>query len=285
MARRDTNFYYSFVALTAEKRRAILAVWDFFRAVDDSVDEACDESGSGRAAPEAGGATERIALWRREVEALYDGGAPETPQGRALIPYVGQFGLPRQGFEDVIAGVEMDTTTRRWATFDDLHPYCLRVASAVGLVCIEIFGYRNPACRQYATDLGVALQLTNILRDVGKDLRCGRLYLPLDDLVRFGVTEDALRAGTVTSAVRSLLAHHTSRAREYFEKAERVLPREDARSLVAARIMGAIYAALLRRIERSGFAVFGEPLRLPRWQKALIALRTWCATMVRSPGP
>jgi phytoene synthase len=282
MARRDTNFYYSFVALTAEKRRAIVAVWDFFRAVDDSVDEASDDGGSGRGVPEGGEASERIALWRREVAALYDGGAPRTPQGRALVPYVGQFGLPRQAFEDVIAGVEMDTTTRRWGTFDDLYPYCLRVASAVGLVCIEIFGYRNPACRQYATDLGVALQLTNILRDVGKDLRCGRLYLPQDDLMRFGVTEDTLRSGTMTPAVRLLLAHQASRAREYFEKADRELPREDARALVAARIMGAIYAALLQRIERSCFAVFGEPLRLPRWQKALIALRTWCATMVRT---
>ncbi len=277
MARRDTNFYYSFVALTAEKRRAIVAVWDFMRAVDDSVDE--DGDGSGHGVPDAG---ERIALWRREVDAVYGGGVPQTPQGRALVPHVGRFNLPRQAFEDVIAGVEMDTTTRTWNTFDDLYPYCLRVASAVGLVCIEIFGYRNAGCRQYATDLGVALQLTNILRDVGKDLRSGRLYLPLADLAQFGVTEEVLRAGQVTPGIRALLVHHASRAHEYFAKAERALPREDARSLVAARIMGGIYAALLRRIERSGFDVFGEPLRLPRWQKALIAIRIWCATMVRA---
>jgi phytoene synthase len=277
MARRDTNFYYSFVALTAEKRRAIVAVWDFMRAVDDSVDEGGDCSGHG--APDAG---EHIALWRREVAAVYGGGVPQTPQGRALVPHVGRFNLPRQAFEDVIAGVEMDTTTRTWNTFDDLYPYCLRVASAVGLVCIEIFGYRNVGCRQYATDLGVALQLTNILRDVGKDLRCGRLYLPVADLERFGVTEDELRAGQMTPRVQALLAHHASRAHGYFAKAERALPREDARSLVAARIMGGIYAALLRRIEQSGFDVFGEPLRLPRWRKALIALRIWCATMVRT---
>lgn len=277
MARRDTNFYYSFVALTAEKRRAIVAVWDFMRAVDDSVDEGGDCSGRG--APDAG---ERIALWRREVAAVYGGGVPQTPQGRALVPHVARFNLPRQAFEDVIAGVEMDTTTRTWNTFDDLYPYCLRVASAVGLVCIEIFGYRNAGCRQYATDLGVALQLTNILRDVGKDLRCGRLYLPVADLARFGVTEDELRAGQMTPRVQALLAHHASRAHEYFARAERALPREDARSLVAARIMGGIYAALLRRIEHSGFDVFGEPLRLARWQKALIALRIWCATMART---
>ena len=174
----------------------------------------------------------------------------------------------------------MDVPRRRWATFADLHQYCLRVASAVGLVCLEIFGYRNDASRQYAVDLGVALQLTNILRDLGKDLRAGRLYLPQDDLAAFGVTEDALRDGIAAHGVRALLEHHAARAHEYFDRADRALPREDRRSLVAARIMSAIYRALLHRIERRGFPVFGEPVRLTRPHKAAIALRTWAATMV-----
>jgi len=276
MGRRDTNFYYSFVVLPAHKRAAIIAVWDFFRAVDDAVDEAgAFDSAEARAAAEA-----EVGAWRRELAACYGEGTPGTPQGQALVPHVSRFGLPRQAFTDVIDGVEMDVTRRRWATFGDLRQYCLRVASAVGLVCIEIFGYRDPSCRQYAVDLGIALQLTNILRDLGKDLRAGRLYLPQEDLARFGVVEEELRLGQDGPAVRALLAFQAERAHEYYDRAAAGLPRHDARSLVAARIMGAIYQALLRRIEQSGFAVFGEPLRLSRWRKAGIALRTWTGSML-----
>jgi 15-cis-phytoene synthase len=278
MARRDTNFYYSFVVLPAHKRAAIIAVWDFFRAVDDAVDEAGEvDSDAARTAAAA-----QVASWRRELAACYGEGEPATAQGRALAPHVPRFGLPRQAFVDVIDGVEMDVTRRRWDTFEDLRQYCLRVASAVGLVCIEIFGYRNPACRQYAIDLGIALQLTNILRDLGKDLRAGRLYVPQDALVRHGVTEDQLRCGHDGPGVRALLEEHARRAHEYFDRAAAELPREDARSLVAARIMGGIYQTLLRRIERSGFAVFDEPLRVPRWRKAGIALRIWAAAQLRT---
>jgi phytoene synthase len=278
MARRDTNFYYSFVVLPADKRAAIIAVWDFFRAVDDAVDEA----GAVDTDEARGAAAAQIASWRRELAACYGEGQPATEQGRALVSHVSRFGLPRQAFADVIDGVEMDVTRRRWDTFDDLRQYCLRVASAVGLVCIEIFGYRNPECRQYAIDLGIALQLTNILRDLGKDFRAGRLYVPQDALARHGVTEAQLRRGQDAPGVRALLEEHARRAHEYFEKAAAELPREDARSLVAARIMGAIYQELLRRIERSGFAVFDEPLRLPRWRKAAIALRIWTASQFRT---
>ncbi len=269
MPRRDTNFFYSFAVLPAEKRDAIVAVWDFFRAVDDAVDEA-GEGGGDAAAAEA-----RLAGWRREVAACFEGGNPVTPQGAALVTHIRRFNLPRQGFEDVIAGVAMDLAQCRWPTFDDLHLYCLRVASAVGLVCIEIFGYRNAGCRQYAIDLGVALQLTNILRDLGKDFRAGRLYLPQADLDRHCVSEADIAAGLPTPGLQALLAGHARRAHEYYDKAERELPAEDRRSLLAARIMAAIYRTLLRRIERGGFAVFGEPVRLPRWRKALIAFRLW----------
>jgi phytoene synthase len=251
-------------------------VWDFFRAVDDAVDEA----GAGDSEAARAEATAHVAAWRRELAACYGEGTPATPQGRALVPHVSRFGLPRQAFADVIDGVEMDVTRRTWATFEDLRQYCLRVASAVGLVCIEIFGYRDVSCRQYAVDLGIALQLTNILRDLGKDLRAGRLYLPLEDLARFGVTEEQLRLGQDGPGVRALLAYQAGRAHEYFDRAAAELPRGDARNLVAARIMGAIYQALLHRLERSGFAVFGEPLRLSRRRKAAIALRIWTGSLL-----
>jgi 15-cis-phytoene synthase len=277
MASRDTNFYYSFVVLPADKRRAILAVWDFCRAVDDAVDEVSGGTGTpeGRAAAAA-----EIAKWRRELAACYAGRGAATSQANALAPWVAQFNVPRQAFEDVIDGVEMDLGRCRWATFDDLYQYCLRVASAVGLACIEIFGYRNPGCRQYAIELGVALQLTNILRDLGKDLRDGRLYIPQEDLARFDVSENDLRMGTMTSRVRALVTWQARRAREYYARADRALPREDARNMVAARIMGAIYLDLLRQIERSDYAVFGEGFRLSRPRKALIAARTWMQTML-----
>ena len=268
---RDTNFYYSFLVLPADKRAAIVAVWDFCRAVDDAVDEA-----------DAGTEAAQVAMWRREVSAVFEAGAPATPQGQALVPLVGRFHLPRTAFEALIEGVEMDLGPRRYETFEELYEYCVRVASAVGLMCVEIFGYRDPRARQYATELGVALQLTNILRDVAGDLARGRVYLPQEDLRRFGVTEDDLRreaaeagGGVRSAAVRALLAHQASRAREYYARAAASLPSIDARRLVAAEIMGAIYFAILEKIERSGYDVFSEVVRIPRPRRALIALRTW----------
>ncbi len=276
MARRDTSFYYAFLLMPARKRDAIVATWDFLRAVDDAVDEKADTD-------EAGAAAAELAKWRAELAACYEGTAPETGQGRRLAPYVGVFGLPRRAFDAVIDGVEMDLVPRRYATFDDLYGYCLRVASAVGLVCIEIFGYRNQACRQYAIDLGVALQLTNIIRDLGRDLDAGRLYLPLEDLARFGCTEDDLKQREITGRVRDLVAFECERARAYYDRARRGLPREDARSLVAAQVMGAIYFDLLRRIERSGYDVFSRVARASRPRRAWIALATWTRTMLGIP--
>jgi 15-cis-phytoene synthase len=276
MARRDTNFYYSFLVLPDHKRRAIIAVWDFCRAVDDDVDEQSGQLGteaSRRVAADA------ISGWREELAACFEGRQPGTPQGIALAPHVAAFKLPRQPLEDVIDGVEIDLDRPRFRSFDQLREYCLRVASAVGLVCIEIFGYTNPRCRQYAVDLGIALQLTNILRDLGRDLAAGRLYLPVEDLERFGVTEADLRAGSVTDQVRALLDFESKRARDYYALAARELPREDARRLAAARIMGAIYLHLLGRIEMSGYDVFGGPVRVPRWRQATIAASTWLSAM------
>ncbi len=275
MSGRDTNFYYSFLVLPAEKRRAIVAVWDFCRAVDDAVDEAP----AGVDASDPGSAAARLAWWREELAACYGQGSPRSPQAAALAPFVSRFTLPRDAFDAVIDGVAMDLDHSRYETFDDLREYCLRVASAVGLLCIEIFGYADPRTRGYALDLGIALQLTNIIRDVGTDLTRGRVYLPAEDLARFGCTEDDLRAGVVSDRVRGLLAFECARAAEYYVKAERELPRADRRRMVAARIMAGIYHAILDRIETSGYDVFTRKIRVPRPRRAIIAAALWARAM------
>ena len=173
----------------------------------------------------------------------------------------------------------MDTETRRYDTFEDLYQYCIRVASAVGLLCIEIFGYQDPGSRDYAVALGVALQLTNIIRDVPEDLESGRLYLPLSDLTRFGCTEDDLRAGS-SDRVHALLRWECDRARAFYERARAALPPVDRRRLVAAEIMGAIYFDILTSIERRRFDVFTEVVRVPRPRRAWIAVSVWVRTMV-----
>lgn len=274
MSGRDTNFYYSFLVLPAEKRRAIVAVWDFCRAVDDAVDEAPASAGDPLSA------RSELARWREELEACYGRGEPQSSQGVNLIPFIRRFSLPRDAFEAMIDGVAMDLERSRYETFDDLRGYCLRVASAVGLLCIEIFGYSDQRTRDYARDLGIALQLTNIVRDVGTDLSRGRIYLPLEDLSRFGCTEDDLRSGVVSDRVRRLLEYECGRAREFYQKADRELPRADRRRMVAARIMAGIYHAILDRIEQSGYEVFAGKVRVPRPRRAVIAATLWARAMV-----
>ena len=306
---RDTSFYYSFLVLPPRKRRAIIAVWDFCRAVDDAVDEAVDrpvldaeQGAAGEAAARVAGAASSasaaaaLSKWRAELKACFEGGiggdpdrgGPSTTQGRALQPYIREFDLPRAPFDDLIDGVAMDLEHARYPTFDALAEYCRRVASTVGLICIEIFGYRDPATRAYAVNLGIALQLTNIIRDVNADLRQGRIYLPVEDLVRFGVTEEMLRSGQVTSSVRELLRFECGRARDYYDRAAAGLPPVDERSLVAAEIMGGIYFAILRRIEKAGYDVFSRRIRVPRPHRALIALHIWARTALSAsstPSP
>jgi 15-cis-phytoene synthase len=264
---RDTSFYYSFLVLPPRKREAIIAVWDFCRAVDDAVDE------PDGASPQAG-----VAEWRREVARCFDA-QPFTPPGLRLQPYIKEFGLPRQPFEDLIDGVEMDLKHVRYSTFSALYEYCWRVASTVGLICIEIFGYRHPSAREYAVALGVALQLTNIVRDVVPDLERGRIYIPQEDLQRFRCSEADLRGPAANSRARELIAYQCSRAREYYGRARALLPREDARSLVAAEIMAAIYHDILTRIERSGYDVFSGRVRVPRSRRAWIAMTVWAGTV------
>ncbi|MBE3098029.1 MAG: presqualene diphosphate synthase HpnD [Planctomycetes bacterium] len=274
MRRRDTSFYYSFLVLPADQRNAIVAVWDFCRAVDDAADEVPRS---------AAGARERVKAdllkWRSELDACFAGREPATSQGRGLKPCVARFSLTREPFEAVIDGVEMDLDHSRYETFEMLKEYCLRVASAVGLICVQIFGCRGQAGRNYAVDLGVALQLTNIIRDVKGDLERGRLYLPVEDLLRFGCTEDDLRSGVMSERVRALLGHQCDRARTYYAKADRELPAAERRRLVAARIMGAIYLGILKRIERRGYDVFTTVVRVPRPRRAVIAATTWARTV------
>jgi phytoene synthase len=264
---RQTSFYYSFLVLPAEQRRAIVAVWDFCRAVDDAVDEPC------RSASPSGSAG--VTFWRAELARCYNGVPPSTDQGRSLQPFISRFDLPRAAFDDVIDGVAMDLERTAYATFDELFEYCRRVASAVGLICIRIFGCRGPRATEYALNLGVALQLTNILRDIKTDLERGRVYLPLADLAEAGCTVADLAAGVASEPVRRLIAFECRRAREFYERARVALAPEDRKRLVAAEIMRGIYYETLRRIERSGYDVFTARARVARPRQALIALRQW----------
>lgn len=262
---RDTSFSYSFLVLPNDQRHAIGVVWDFCRAVDDAVDEAADKDL----------ARIEVAKWRDELNRLFAGQPPLSPQGVNLAPVVSTFALSRQPFEDLVDGVEMDLDRSRYQTFDELVEYCKRVASAVGLVCIEIFGCRDAASRNYAMNLGLALQVTNIIRDVAVDLRNGRVYLPQADLAQFGVTEEALRAGQVTDPIRRLLTFECQRARQLFAAAAEAMPASEARRLMAAEIMGGIYFEILQRIEHRGYDVFSEVIRVPKVTRAAIALSIW----------
>jgi len=267
MAARKTSFYYSFLVLPPDQRRAIIAVWDFCRAVDDAVDES---DGTGGMSPR-----EAVQYWRRELARCFDNEPPLSPQGQRLQPFVRPFELPRQAFEDVIDGVAMDLDHTRYETFDDLFEYCRRVASAVGMICIRIFRCQSPASAEYALYLGVALQLTNIIRDVKADLQCGRLYLPMEDLRATGCSVEELATGQVTEPVKRLLAFECERAHEYYRKAVAVRPNADRRRLVAAEIMRAVYSETLARIERRGYDVFASRVRVPKPFQAMIALRQW----------
>jgi len=263
-----SNFYYAFLFLPRSQREALYAVYAFCRIVDDVADL------------EGDAAARRAALreWRAEVARCFDGTDPRAPVARGLAAAVRAYPIPRTALEAIIDGVEMDLDRATYETFDELFPYCYRVASAVGLCCIEIFGYSEPRARDYAVNLGVALQLTNIMRDIEVDARAGRVYIPQEDLRRFGITGDDLRAGRYTPAFVQLMEHQTRRARHFYDAARRAFPAGDARRLVAAQIMGRIYLALLGELEARKFRVFGRRVSLPAARKLGIALRTWAGT-------
>ena len=265
-----SNFFFAFLALPKHRRDALYAVYAFCRTVDDIADLGTDQ-----AAQRAG-----LARWRADIARCYEGGTPEHPIARQLATAVREFHLPRAALAAIIDGCEMDLTQATYETAEDLSPYCYRVASAVGLCCIEIFGYTDPRARAYAVSLGMALQLTNIIRDVGADARAGRVYVPQADLRRFGVTGDDLRAGRYGESFVALMAHQAARARAFYADARAAFPAVDTRSLVPAEIMGRIYYALLQEIEARRFRVFDARVTLPARRKAAIALRCWAAARV-----
>jgi phytoene synthase len=261
---RETNFYYSFIFLPAEKRRAIEAVYAFARRGDDLADGA---NGAETARRE-------LDLYRAALDECYNGSA-RTPELVALSEAVARFKIPRQPFEDLILGFEMDLAHTGYRTYEELSLYCYRVASTIGLIAIEIFGYRNPSARDYAVHLGTALQLVNILRDLESDGRRGRLYLPLEDLERYGVRRDEVMSGRYSDSFAELMRFECDRARECFRRARQALAPEDRGSMVAAEIMAAIYWRLLRRIEERRYNVFGERVRLSRPRKLWTAFSVY----------
>jgi 15-cis-phytoene synthase len=224
------------------------------------IDDIADSSELDVAAKRA-----RLTAWRKMLRTSSSAEPPLAPEVRSLID---KYSLSPSMLEEIIAGVEMDLSISRYATFEELRVYCYRVASAVGLVSIEIFGYRNPGCKDYALELGLALQMTNIIRDVGKDLRSGRTYLPQEDLVRFDYSETELQDRQYNERFIRLMEFEAARAREFFSRAAAALPAEDRRAMVPAEIMSAIYRGLLRRMELDGFRVFEKEYRLSRLAKA-----------------
>ena len=272
--RSKSNFYYAFLFLPRERREALEAVYAYCRLVDDVVDEdaPAEEKLAG------------IARWRRELDAVYGDGTPSNPVSERLRAAVRRFGIRRQDMEAVIDGCAMDIEKTRYANWDELRLYCYRVASAVGLMCIEIFGYtpaHQEAARRYAVDLGIALQLTNILRDVAEDARRGRIYLPADELAACGVSEDDLAAGRRTPALQRLMRQQAARARSHYLRARAALSPGERQKLVIAEIMGDIYYALLEKIEARDFDVFGDKATVRRRDKMRIALGNFARAKLR----
>ncbi len=250
-----SNLALAFVSLGAERRRDITTFYAFCRVIDDIADDAnlgVDEK------------RRRLSEWRLCLRGPQPNESEIASGVRSLM---GKYSLGPEMLEEIIAGVEMDLTTRRYATFDELRVYCYRVASAVGLVSIEIFGYCNPACKEYAIQLGLALQTTNIIRDVGKDLQAGRIYLPQEDLARFDYSESELQGRKYNERFVRLMEFEAARARQFFSEAASFLPAEDRKSMVAAEIMASIYRGLLRRMELDKFKVFEKEYGLNKLEK------------------
>ena len=259
-----TNFYYSFVFLPAEKRRAIEAVYHFARRGDDITDGSLTREE----------AAKEIATYRITLDECF-AGRGATPELAALAESIGRFKIPRPPFDDLILGLEMDLNGTRYQTFDELSLYCYRVASTIGLISIEIFGYANPSAREYAVNLGKALQMVNILRDLESDARRGRLYLPQEDLDRFGIRPGAIMRGRYSDSFIELMQFECDRARGFFDTARKALAPEDRRSMVAAEIMGAIYWRVLGRIRERRYNIFGERVRISRPLKFWTALSVY----------
>ncbi|MFN7949314.1 MAG: presqualene diphosphate synthase HpnD [Blastocatellia bacterium] len=269
----QSNFFYSFLFLPKQKREAIIDIYNFCREVDDIVDDIADAHINGNPVP-ARQALEALNAWRAELDACY-AGHPRTPTSQRLRQVLDRFPMPKEYFEEMIAGCEMDLFRHRYESFDELSQYCYRVASITGLMCIEIFTYQSPQTRDYAINLGLALQLTNILRDLKEDAARDRVYLPQEDLRRFGYSEQELMNGVINDNFRALMRFECERARSYYRRAADLLPPEDRPTLTAARTMGRIYYRLLLQIEQVSYDVFNHQIRLHRPERFLIALSEW----------
>ena len=259
-----SSFYYSFLFLPPERRRAITALYAFCREVDDVVDET----------NEMQIAAAKLAWWRNEVANLF-AGRPQHPVTKALGAFTEQFSIDAKRLNEIIDGMEMDLTQTRYLDWAGLQTYCYRVASVVGLLAAGIFGYRDARTLEYARALGIAFQLTNIIRDVGEDARKNRIYLPIEDLKNFGVPAADILQSRETPEFKRLMAFEAARAREHYEKAMQALPRADRKPQRPGLIMAAIYRALLDEIESDGFRVLTQRTSLTPLRKFWIAWRTW----------
>jgi phytoene synthase len=259
-----SSFYYSFLFLPPERRRAITALYAFCREVDDVVDGVVD--------PQL--AATKLAWWRQEVARLF-AGSPQHPVTRALQPALAPFGMRAERLNEIIDGMEMDLTQTRYLDFAALERYCYHVAGVVGLLAAGIFGYSDARTLEYAKNLGTAFQLTNIIRDVGEDARKNRIYLPMEDLRRFDVTASDLLQARYSPGFAALMSFQAERARTYYAKAMAALPAADRRAQRPGLIMAAIYSALLSEIERDGFRVLTQRTSLTPLRKLWIAWKTW----------
>jgi phytoene synthase len=259
-----SSFYYSFLFLPPERRRAITALYAFCREVDDVVDESSD----------AQLATTKLAWWRQEIAGLF-AGTPRHPVSQALAPHIKNFGLQEKNMQDIISGMEMDLTQTRYLDWKGLERYCYHVAGVVGLLAARIFGFSEPRTLDYARSLGIAFQLTNIIRDVGEDARMNRIYLPMEDLQKFNVPASEILGLRHSEAFARLMRFQAERARTHYDEAFRALPAQDRKAQRPGLIMAAIYRTLLEEIERDGFAVLHRRTSLTPLRKFWIAWKTW----------
>ncbi len=269
LTRREAkNFYFGFISLPSEKRHAIYAAYAFSRECDDDSDA------------EGSVETKRAAIERTRIrlDEAYEGGNTE-PVLLALHDAVTRFSIPKEHFQELLAGVEMDLDINRYATFDELRQYCYRVASTIGLICLQIFGYKDQRATEYATDLGLALQLTNIMRDVREDADRGRIYLPLDELLRFGYSEEDLFSHTYNDKFQQLMAFQAQRARKYFASGTRLLPLLDVRARACTATMGGIYWEILQRIQAANYAVLETRVSLSATEKLGLVGKAWIESL------
>jgi phytoene synthase len=263
-AESGSSFYYSFKFLTPERRRAITALYAFCREVDDVVDECTNENV----------ARTTLQWWRGQVSDIYNA-KPQHPVAQALVPVVKQFNLSQELLLEIIDGMEMDLNQHQYADFKSLQLYCYRVASVVGLLAAEIFGYKDRKTLKYAHDLGIALQLTNIIRDVGEDARRGRIYLPLDEMAQFGVHTNDILDMRETTAFQKLMQFQIDRAQHFYDQALSELPTIDRKAQRTGLIMAAIYRATLKEVIFTGCHVLTERVSLTPLRKLWIAVVTW----------